>query len=539
MGGLGGLSGVGTWCRRAACTAFAVNAISIAPAMAEEWPTVPDELFEALNLDRDVSANDLYEAVAARYYDEAQGYGKGQFSELWEPIAFSRYMDPALYEGREQLNFDVSAEDCVTCHESATPGWVHAWDRSVHADLEAIRALPEDDSRAYKIEHLQEVEANLRSMGLLAEGARLTEVGCADCHMGVGVKDGNHMADLRLPDSAACGQCHVRQFSERESERDTLTWPQDQWPAGRPSHALSLLANYETAIWAGMAEREIAEGCTMCHTTQATCNQCHTRHEFAAAQARRPEMCANCHNGVDHNEFENYMMSRHGLIYQTNGGDWDWEAPLSEAFASAGYNAPTCQTCHMGVDGQYSHNLVQKVRWGFAPMPSIAENLAHPWFEDRKDLWVATCSQCHSPSFAESYFEMIDNGTTQGVDLVQQADAVMKGLYEDGLLVGQASNRPAPPAPDEDTFGGFFGLFWTEGNNPTAIDYEYAQMWEQEIMRHFKGLAHVNPGGFTYTYGWSELIASLARIRDEDTRLRERHALEERIDALEAAGDAN
>lgn len=107
-------------------------------------------------------------------------------------------------------------------------GWVHAGDRSVHADLAALRNLPADDSRAYKVARLDEVGANLRSMGLLAVGAPPTEVGCADCHMGVGKQSGNHTTDLRLPGPAACGPCHVRRFTERESERDTQTWPQDQ-----------------------------------------------------------------------------------------------------------------------------------------------------------------------------------------------------------------------------------------------------------------------------------------------------------------------
>ena len=521
--------------RRTAATAAAVLGLLLPPGMGLAWQTVPEELFEALGIERDAPANVLYDAVAARYYDEAQGYGRGQFADLWEPIAFSQYMDPNLYQPREHLDFDVTAEECVSCHESITPGWVHAWQGSTHADLAALRDLPPEDSRAYKVEHLDEVEANLRSMGLLAEGQALTQVGCVDCHMGVGVQAGNHMSDLRMTDAAACGQCHVRQFAERESERDTITWPNGEWPAGRPSHALSMLANYETAIWAGMAEREVAEGCTMCHTTQTTCNQCHTRHEFSAAQARKPEMCANCHNGVDHNEFENYMLSRHGLIYQTNGSEWDWEAPLSEAFTSAGYNAPTCQTCHMGVDGEYSHNLVQAVRWGFAPMPSIAENLDHPWFTERRALWVTTCTQCHSASFAESYLDMMDQGTIQGLDLVRQAGEVMQALYDEGLLIGQATNRPSPPAPDVDEPGGFFNVFWTDGNNPTAVDYTYSLMRFQQLMRHFKGLAHVNPGGFTYTHGWAELIGSLVRIKDEDSRLRQGRELEERVRRLETA----
>lgn len=519
--------------------AIAAVALWAAPAAADSWPTVPDELFEALGLERDVPANVLFDAVTTRYYDKAQGFGPGRFAELWEPIAFSVYMNPFFYEGRDHLNFEVHAENCVACHMAVTPNWVRTWERSTHFDPQALRALPEDDSRAYKVANLDEIEANLRSMGLLAEDAPLTQVSCADCHLGVGVQSGNHKTDLRMPDAAACGQCHVRQFAERESERDTLTWPNDEWPPGRPSHALAMIANYETAIWAGMAQREVAEGCTMCHTTQTTCNQCHTRHEFSAAQARRPEMCANCHSGVDHNEFENYMLSRHGLIYLTNAHAWDWDAPLSEAFTSAGYNAPTCQTCHMGVNGVFTHNMVQKVRWGFKPMRSIADNLDDPWFVERRALWVTTCTECHSPSFAKAYLDMMDRGIIQGLELVEQAEEVMRALYEDGLLVGQATNRPAPPAPDVDEPGAFFNVFWTEGNNPTRADYIFSVMRFQQLMRHFKGLAHANPGGFTYTWGWAELIGSLAKIRDEDTRLRERRALEERVQALEAAAREN
>ena len=73
-----------------------------------------------------------------------------------------------------------------------------------------------------------------------------------------------------------------------------------------------------------MEQREVAEGCTFCHTTQNTCNSCHTRHEFSAIEARKPQTCAMCHNGVDHNEFENYLLSKHGTVFQTRGDKWDW-----------------------------------------------------------------------------------------------------------------------------------------------------------------------------------------------------------------------
>ncbi len=148
------------------------------------------------------------------------------------------------------------------------------------------------------------------------------------------------------------------------------------------------------------------------------------------------------------------MLSKHGVIYNSSGDKWDWELPLAEAFERGGQTAPTCQTCHMENDGTYSHNLVQKVRWGFSPMLEIAENLEHEWFQDRKESWITTCTQCHSDRFSRGYFEMIDRGTTDGIELVEDARTVMNALYDDGLLVGQTTNRPAPPKPDEDAPGG-------------------------------------------------------------------------------------
>ncbi len=509
-------------------TTFAMLASSGARA------DIPDELYEALNLEKSVAPNVLYDAIVERYRDPAQGAGEGALSDLWEPIPFSMYLNPTEHYVPPELDFEVERSDCVACHESVTPGWVHSWKGSVHGNLDEIRKLDPTDSRFYKKDMINDVENNLRSMGLLEKDQPLNSVGCIDCHIGVGAEKGNHQADLKMPDAAACGQCHVKEFAERESERDTQNWPQGQWPAGRPSHALSYLANVDTAIWAGMEEREIAVGCTLCHTTQNTCGSCHSRHKFSAAEARKPEACSTCHNGVDHNEFENFMLSRHGAIYNSSGDQWDWELPLADAFEKGGQTAPTCQTCHMEYDGEYGHNVVRKVRWGFNPLPETAENINDEWYSDRLDSWITTCSQCHSERFARSYFDVIDKGTAQGIALVSQAREVMDGLYADGLLVGQTTNRPAPPHPDEDGPGGFFSFFFTKGNNPTAVDVEFAEMWEQHNMRHFKGLAHVNPGGFTYTDGWAKLVRSLARIRDADTQLREKAALKKRIEELEA-----
>lgn len=512
--------------------AAAVGLLALFLCMTPSQADIPDELYTALGVTRDSSPKELYEALTKRYYDPEQGFGKGSLSEFWEPIPISKYLNPGVFYEPPDMDFEATRAECVECHTSVTPGWVHSWEDSVHSRLDEIRNLPAEDVRAYKKEIIEQVEANLRSMEILPADKSLAEVSCIDCHMGPTVEKGNHKTDLRMPDAAACGQCHLQQFAERESERDTANWPQDQWPAGRPSHALDMKANVETAVWAAMEQRDIAEGCTFCHINQARCDGCHTRHEFSVVEARKPQACATCHNGVDHNEFENYMFSKHGTIYQTRGDTWNWEARLADSMEKGGQIAPTCQTCHMEYQGEFGHNVVRKVRWGFNPTPNIADNLDHEWFQNRRDAWLQTCQTCHSGRFAEAYLDGVDRGTKDGIKLEQEAKQIVQALYDDGLLVGQQTNRPAPPKPEVDAPGTFFQLFWAKGNNPSVIEYEYNELWEHHLIKLYKGLAHANPGGYTYSEGWSQIIKSYTRIQDENTRIREMADLKQKVAAL-------
>lgn len=461
-----------------------------------------------------------FEQLKKNYYDAHPG--KGSHAAYWEPIPIQKYWNPKdFYKPPKTVQGEFGRAACATCHEASTPGAFHAWKNSVHSNLSAIRNLPDSDVRAYKKQKLAEVEGNLVKQGLLKQGQPLDQVGCIDCHGGVGKEKVNHAENLVMPDRAACGTCHLDEFAEAESEKNQ-EWPQKQWGKGHPSHAVDWEANVENTIWAAMPEREVAQGCDMCHYQQNKCDGCHTRHSFSAAEARQPEACSTCHNGADHNEFENFMMSKHGTVYQTQGkAKWNFEVPLKDAIAKGGYTAPTCQVCHFEYKGGYSHNLVRKVRWAFNPTPAIADNLGHSWFEDRKQAWVDTCSLCHSASFAKAYLDAADKGTIQALAVEQEAKKVVTQLYDDGLLVGQKTNRPHPPAPEKDAPGGFFQLFWAKGNNPSRVERIHADMWEHDLIKHYKGMFHTNPGGFTYTEGWSELMKDYAEIMDEDTRLRE------------------
>lgn len=502
-------------------------------AHAQIWDTVPDEQLKALNLSRSAQPKELYDALAARY---KQNLNKGKLAKWWEPVPMDQYLAPSLFYKPPDVNVESTREQCVQCHQSVTHGWVKSWEKSAHANLDQLRKLPASDSRAYKKAIVSEVEQNLRSQGLLADAKQLKEVGCIDCHMGVGKAGGNHVRDLRMPSRADCGTCHIKQFAEAESERDTQIWPQKQWAPGHPSHAVDYTANVETATWAALQQREVATGCTMCHYNQAKCDGCHTRHEFSTVEARKPEACSTCHNGVDHNEYEQFLLSKHGTAYQAHGDKWDWNAQLSEAYTKGGQTAPTCQTCHMEFNGKYSHNVTRKVRWGFLPFKSIVDNIEHSWFKERKQAWTATCAQCHSPRFGTTYLDMVDSGIKEGVKLVEESRQVVQKLYDDKLLVGQKTNRPALPEPEKDEAGAFASFFFSKGNTATVVDRTFAEMWEQHIARYMKGLQHVNPGGWTYSHGWSDLIKDQTIINEQDTLLREKAQMEQRLKKIEGTG---
>jgi len=500
-----------------------------------DFPSVPNETYQALNLDRSASPKEMHEALTKRYLDPGRGAGKGQYGQYWEPLPFSKYLDPlSFYKPPTSVKDVATREQCVKCHKDESPGWVELWKKSAHANLDKIRKLTPKDDTFYKKAKLEEIEANLRSLGKLGANENLKEVGCIDCHVAINTKKAaDHRADLRMPTSDVCGNCHLMEYAERESERDTILWPKNQWPRGRPSHALDYRANVETDIYAGMSQREIADGCTMCHTNQNKCDNCHTRHEFSVANSRKPEACGYCHSGADHNNWEAYNGSQHGLGYQGSKDQTNWNIPLKDAVAKGNQKFPTCQSCHMEYQGKFTHNTVRKVRWAnYTFVPGIREPVFGEWGQKRLDAWVKTCTTCHSETFARAYLEFMDNGTTAGLDKYDEAHNVVRKQYEARVLTGQKNNRPPPPLPAKSLFDQFWQIYWSKGNSPTTIELKLFEMAEDHLVQLHVSLAHQYPG-YTYTVGWAAINRAYVEIMDEDTKLKERMVLMERVTKLE------
>ena len=500
-----------------------------------DFPSVPKETYEALKLDKSASPKQLHEALVKRYLDPAQGFGKGKYGEYWKPIPMSQYFDPgSFYKSPKSVKEIATREQCVKCHTDESPGWVQDWKRSTHANLDKVRKLTPKDDGFYKKAKLEAIEENLRSIGKLGAKEQLKEVGCIDCHYDINTKKkADHTKDLRLATADTCGTCHLQEFAERESERDTITWPKDQWPKGRPSHALDYRANVEVEVYAGMSQREIADGCTGCHINQNKCDTCHARHEFSASEARKSEACGACHNGADHNNWEAYNLSKHGLRYQREKNKFNWNVEMKDAIKKGGQSVPTCQSCHMEYQGKITHNVVRKVRWANYPfVPGIRENIKTDWSDKRLDAWVKTCTTCHSETYARAWLEFMDQGTYSGLDKYDEAHDIVHKQYEAGLLTGQKTNRPEPPKPVPNGFEQFFQIYWSKGNNPAAIELKLFEMAEDHLVQLHVSLAH-QYWGYTYTVGWAAMNRAYVEINDEDTKLKEKLALQERVAKLE------
>ena len=72
-----------------------------------------------------------------------------------------------------------------------------------------------------------------------------------------------------------------------------------------------------------------------------------------------------------------------------------------------------------------------------------------------------------------------------------------------------------------------YGEFWAKDGNPSKIEKDFLYMWENDAFLVRKGLAHMNPNGFTYI-SWLNLLKKYMDIQSEANTLRRLAALEKK-----------
>ncbi|HZK25687.1 MAG TPA: multiheme c-type cytochrome [Oscillospiraceae bacterium] len=255
---------------------------------------------------------------------------------------------------------------------------------------------------------------------------------CTDCHGSD--HNGPGTGEPGTPTPKTCAQCHaeeVAQFNEGKHY-----WAID---------AMEAVPTYQK-----MPSEVTDKGCVVCHQvgqkwddgSQGRCDSCHTRHVFSAAEASTPESCGTCHTG-DHPQYEIWANSKHGKLYNMEGGE---------------ERAPACLDCHD------SHRVV--TAWGFLGLrpgeqedeewltarnkvqqaletmgPGLAPNVTRETYvewEGLREEMVTRCTECHAESYVREDLAKSDA-------LVREADLMMANvvtvadmLYDQNLVDEQS-----------------------------------------------------------------------------------------------------
>ncbi|HEX9080753.1 MAG TPA: multiheme c-type cytochrome [Holophagaceae bacterium] len=381
---------------------------------------------------------------------------------------------------------------CVACHRDRTPAAVRQWRASAHA-------------RA--------------------------GIGCEACH---GRDHGRlDRGEVRV-DAKVCGRCHSRALREHQASRHGMAlrtgWGCLRNQPGRdPGTCRTCHEPGSDAPTSGVACARFlkqsssmqAIGCNACHQVETSCAACHTDHGTDLKVVRNPNVCATCHMGPDHPQWEMWQTSRHGTLYASEGGK----------------AAPDCQACHMP---KGTHDVSGGLTLTAAGDPLPPERRAAGRAEMQR-----RCGACHSPAFVTRELDRDDAVQAESRALVKEAEDLVGDLADHGLLDPMPEQRP--PHPLRGSTLVLDGQMLYE--DTSHIERLLFKMKKYDYAKTVKGAFHQNPA-YAHWYGNAELKMDLVDIRAEASRLRERGKLlhlpgadpatasvEERLRALKAKAD--
>ena len=370
-----------------------------------------------------------------------------------------------------ELKTTQEQTECVNCHTVITPDIVSEWKQSKHS-----------------------LEVN--------------DVHCSVCH-GTDHSTATDVDQAEPVTPHTCRTCHEEQW--------------DQFRVGKHARAWQAMQDLPSYHWTEPGGEPDQDQCTGCHAIgfkdqeeiaalefedssagKASCDFCHSRHDFSVHKARRPEACLECHQGPDQPMQDIFFTSEHGRLLEIPQDSQD-QPEL----------APTCQTCHMQ-DGQHGVHTA----WG-----SLGVRLPFPWASDPEwaearrtvlkgvralapeggskkrlkamtgnDLFrisdsgwkqaragmIEACTDCHPRSYAKNALDRADKLLREADIFMARAIELVAGLYQDGLL-----KRPKSldaPYPDL--------LSWP--TDPEPIEVELYRMFQEYRPRTFKAALHTN-----------------------------------------------
>ncbi len=359
------------------------------------------------------------------------------------------------------------AADCLSCHRQKTPAAVRQWEASAHA-------------RA--------------------------GIGCAACH---GTDHGRIEKGEARVDLKVCGGCHKKALADHRASRHgmglhsgwgcTRNLPNRDRQECRFCHEQGSEVPKSEVQCARFLKQssEMAEiGCNYCHMVESSCAACHTSHTTDLKIVRDPNICAKCHMGPDHPQWEMWQTSLHGTLFATAGRE----------------TGPDCQTCHMP---KGSHNVSVGITMSSGGDPYPADKR-----KTRRDEMLQICAKCHAPEFARKELARGDAVRDQSHALVKEAELIIGDLADRGQLDPMPDRRPPHPLRGNQLVLDNQLLY----EDTSHIERLLFKMKKYDYARTIKGAYHQNPS-YTHWYGNAELKMDLVDIRTEASRLRDRQSL--------------
>lgn len=356
------------------------------------------------------------------------------------------------------------SDDCVTCHKEKTPAAVLQWEKSAHAR---------------------------------------SGVGCDACH---GTNHGSIERGEARVDMKVCGRCHKKALSDHQASRHGMAlhtgWGCTRNLSKRNPNECHFCHEKGSEIPTSMVQcarflkqsSEMAEiGCNNCHAIESSCASCHTNHGTDLKIARDPGICAKCHMGPDHPQWEMWQTSLHGTLYTSSGREI----------------GPDCQTCHMTAG---SHNVSRGITRTSASLPYDSAKT-----EVRREEMIQVCIACHASSFARKELKRGDAVCEQSLGLVKEAEKIIEDLADHNLLDPMPDKRPPHPLRGYQLVLDSQMLY----EDTSHIERLLFKMKKYDLARTIKGAYHQNPA-YTHWYGNAELKMDLIDIRSEASRLKGR-----------------
>ena len=227
-----------------------------------------------------------------------------------------------------------------------------------------------------------------------------------------------------------------------------------------------------------------------------SCSACHSRHEFSAELARRPETCGKCHLGPDHPQAEIYAESKHGIAFAKNERLMNLDLPGGKWVLGKDYTqAPTCSTCHLGPvapHANYSglkltHDVGARISWTLRPKISIQPKgtvdqdgtviLKDPM--NRREDMKQVCLTCHSDIWVNNFYVQFDQAVRlYNEKYAKPAVAIYEFLEKEAIIDDVPMNE--------------------------EMDYVFFELWHHEGRRARHGASMMGPD-YVQWHGFYEL----------------------------------